>query len=558
MGYGRGRRGLRDAGPCLALVAAGSARTQLLDRRDLDGREVRAPGLREILTGAGLTHQLMAILCWVAANTIGESEIAFRLFSAVPFILGVVLVTSWLHTRVGALAGVLYLFLTTVSPLLLDISRQARGYGLAFCAMSVVVVAALEALRTGSPWAVGAMWLGGLVGAWTLPQAGVAVVATAVVLTFDRRTRLPAALGLGLVVAATAAWYIPHANGVRAISQYGPTACKSTTAWLLSPRRSIRRSFPRPAPVRHALVSGTECRVPLAAGARARRGRREEPVHASTGGGRRAARAPGRRHGGLPFGRPAPTSSRATSATSSPAPHACSRRAPQHAIGRLRRIALAIRTVVGPVIFVVATRPPRRRFVTLALDVSRYAARLASGRSSADDTSSRAAFDGPVIAHARTHGTSSLLPRRPVTDLASGDAARASLRLRRGPSSTSTSSTSPVGRRAVPGAQGSGSLPSGSTPAGERIDVWVIPRPDATERVRRSLRPLGRCRPAALSPAHPELRAHSRAELAASRFARRHRIRAPRRSVGGDVTRVSDQVITQIRFADETSTTSAP
>ncbi len=79
---------------------------------------------------------------------VGESEIAYRLLSAVPFVAGVVLVTAWLHRRLGAGSGLLYLFLATVSPLLLDITRQARGYGLAYLAMSIVVVAALEADRT--------------------------------------------------------------------------------------------------------------------------------------------------------------------------------------------------------------------------------------------------------------------------------------------------------------------------------------------------------------------------------------------------------------------------
>ena len=48
----------------------------------------------------------------------------------------------------GALSGT-FLLLATASPLLLDISRMARGYGLAFLAMSVLVVAALEAESTG-------------------------------------------------------------------------------------------------------------------------------------------------------------------------------------------------------------------------------------------------------------------------------------------------------------------------------------------------------------------------------------------------------------------------
>ncbi len=175
------------------------------------------PGLRVILTH-GLTHQLMAILCWAASHAVGDSEIVFRLFSAVPFIAGVALVTAWLHVRLGSLSGILYLFLATVSPLLLDISRQARGYGLAFLAMSIVVVAALEALRTGRLWAVATMWIAGVLGTWTLPQVGIAVTATAAVLLFDERTRRASAVGLAIVLAATAVWYVPHADAIKTFS----------------------------------------------------------------------------------------------------------------------------------------------------------------------------------------------------------------------------------------------------------------------------------------------------------------------------------------------------
>jgi len=191
------------------------------------------PGLREIVTGAGLSHQLMAILCWVAENTVGESEIAYRLFSAVPFVVGVVFVAAWLHLRMGALSGILYLFLATVSPLLLDISRQARGYGLAFCAVSVMVVAAIEALRTGRLWAVGVMWGAGVVGAWTLPQVGTAVIATAAVLLLDRRTRVAAAIGIGVTLAAAVAWYIPHWDALRAISEF-PDGVQIGFPWVVT------------------------------------------------------------------------------------------------------------------------------------------------------------------------------------------------------------------------------------------------------------------------------------------------------------------------------------
>ncbi len=86
-------------------------------------------GPRTILSGPNLSHELFGILAWLTSSLVGESEIALRLLSVVPFVGGVVLVTAWLHMRFGPLAGVLFLFLATVSPLLLDITRQARGYG---------------------------------------------------------------------------------------------------------------------------------------------------------------------------------------------------------------------------------------------------------------------------------------------------------------------------------------------------------------------------------------------------------------------------------------------
>ncbi len=154
-------------------------------------------GPREILAGPDLSHELFSLLAWATSGVVGESEIAFRLWSVVPFIAGVALVTAWLHKRVTPLAGVLFLFFATVSPLLLDITRQARGYGLAFLAMSIVVVAALEAGRSGQSWTIVAFCAGGILGTWTLPQFGIAYVATGAVLLADRELRRRTALGLG-------------------------------------------------------------------------------------------------------------------------------------------------------------------------------------------------------------------------------------------------------------------------------------------------------------------------------------------------------------------------
>jgi hypothetical protein len=192
-------------------------------------------GPHEILAGPYIpnNHELFSLLGWTTTSTIGESAIALRLWSVIPFLVGVVIVTGWLHLRMGALPGVLFLFLATVTPLLLDISRMARGYGLAFLAMSVLIVAALELERSGRMLALVAFVLAGLIGSLTLPHFAVAFAATAAALMArpDIRSRVAIATGVTLVVAA--AWYAPHFDDIAA-STLGEYGQQIETAWLLT------------------------------------------------------------------------------------------------------------------------------------------------------------------------------------------------------------------------------------------------------------------------------------------------------------------------------------
>jgi hypothetical protein len=190
-------------------------------------------GPREILTGNGLSHELYGVLVWTISSVVGESEIAFRLCSAVPFVIGVGLVTSWLHHRVHAVAGLFYLLLATTSPLLLDITRSARGYGLAFCAMSFLVVAALEAGKTGRSRYVALACVAGVVGTWTLPQFGLAFVGVGASLLADHRVRQSALVGLATSLGAILVWYAPHFGQVEASSQI-PQGIKIAPEWLLT------------------------------------------------------------------------------------------------------------------------------------------------------------------------------------------------------------------------------------------------------------------------------------------------------------------------------------
>ncbi len=192
-------------------------------------------GPRTILAGAYVpnNHELFSLLGWLTREAGSHSEVALRLWSVLPFILGVVLVTGWLHRRVGALAGILFLFLATASPLLVDITRMARGYGLAFFAMSVLLVSALEAESTGRGWAVLGVAAGGVVGSLTLPHFAIAYLAVAGVLVLKRPLRARMAIATVVSLGVVVAWYAPHVNDIAA-STLGEYGLQIRTAWLVT------------------------------------------------------------------------------------------------------------------------------------------------------------------------------------------------------------------------------------------------------------------------------------------------------------------------------------
>ena len=195
---------------------------------------VRA-GPHEILVGRYIpnNHELFSLLGWVTSSIAGESEIALRLWSAVPFVAGVIVVTAWLHARLGPLSGLLFLVLATASPLLLDITRQARGYGLAFLAMAVLVVAALEAIRSPRSRTIAVFCAAGVVGTWTLPHFGIAFAATGLVLLTKRELHRQVAMGLTASFLAVIAWYAPHLDDLVSSSRqdYG---ARIDGAWIVT------------------------------------------------------------------------------------------------------------------------------------------------------------------------------------------------------------------------------------------------------------------------------------------------------------------------------------
>jgi hypothetical protein len=117
--------------------------------------------------------------------------------------------------------------------MLLDLSRQARGYGLAFFAMSVLIVGALEADRGGRTLAIAAACVGGVLGSLTLPNFEVAFITVGLVLAADRTLRKRALIALGVSVLVIAVWYAPHVGQIHSTSKV-ESGFEIRTAWLLT------------------------------------------------------------------------------------------------------------------------------------------------------------------------------------------------------------------------------------------------------------------------------------------------------------------------------------
>jgi hypothetical protein len=133
----------------------------------------------------------------------------YRLWAVLPFVAGVVLVTRWLYRIEGTLTAALFAFLAIQSPLLLLLSRQARGYGLAFLAMGVLTIAAWRAIETKGGWGpVLAFSAAGVLGTWDLPQFGVAFASVTVVLLLHRSVRRRLLPLLVVTVAFVLVWYL--------------------------------------------------------------------------------------------------------------------------------------------------------------------------------------------------------------------------------------------------------------------------------------------------------------------------------------------------------------
>jgi hypothetical protein len=123
-------------------------------------------------------HMLFELLAWATTGITGDhGTAAYRFWAVAPAIAAGALLAWWLWRRLDPWVAALFGALATASPLYFGLSVEARGYGLAFLAMSLVLIGADWFDERGGVWPLAVFVAGSLIGIWTLPVFVLPVIA---------------------------------------------------------------------------------------------------------------------------------------------------------------------------------------------------------------------------------------------------------------------------------------------------------------------------------------------------------------------------------------------
>jgi len=201
------------------------------------------------------SHVLFQFLAWITAGAIGETAAAYRLWSVAPGIAAVAIGTWWAWRRIGALQGTAFATLAVAAPLQLEVTTQARGYGLALLAATLMLVAADHLTRHPRSRARWAFLGSGLLGIWTLVFFAFAFVGQALSLLWWARLRFFVGMVLAGAGALSLAFYAPVLDtGGGPLEQWrdvvgglplpldSAVLLESTSKWLVVPTADLLSS----------------------------------------------------------------------------------------------------------------------------------------------------------------------------------------------------------------------------------------------------------------------------------------------------------------------------
>lgn len=182
-------------------------------------------GPRAIFLGPYIpnNHVLFSLLAWGTTRVLGKSEVIYRLWGLLPALIATGWLTWWACRRFGRLAGAAVLALMTVSPVLLQVSREARGYGLALLAIVGLITQADSALREPERHAVWRFVAFGTIGVLTLPVFVLPFLFASLPLLIVSRLRLRLMIGVAISGAVSLVWFAPMLGEIIANStqQFG-------------------------------------------------------------------------------------------------------------------------------------------------------------------------------------------------------------------------------------------------------------------------------------------------------------------------------------------------
>jgi hypothetical protein len=154
-------------------------------------------------------HVLFNLLTWVTTLGVGRSEALYRLWSALPGIAAVGLLTVWCWRRLGPVTAVAFAFLAVTAPLHLELMKQARGYGLAALAAAVTLVAGDRFLRSQDTRSLATWAVAAFAGLYTHVAFALGLVGQVVVLGLRREARRKVALASAAIACAALIAYAP-------------------------------------------------------------------------------------------------------------------------------------------------------------------------------------------------------------------------------------------------------------------------------------------------------------------------------------------------------------
>jgi hypothetical protein len=169
-------------------------------------------------------HMLFELLSWATTNLIGDSsEAALRFWSVVPAIAAGVIMTWGLWRRLDSWVAAIFAVLAAAAPVYMNLSIEARGYGLAFLAAALMVIATDSLMWKRRRRDLLLFAGSAIAGIWTLPVLVLAFLPLTALLMSREPSRRDAVRALIVVGVASLLFYLPVIGDLVASSgqQYG-------------------------------------------------------------------------------------------------------------------------------------------------------------------------------------------------------------------------------------------------------------------------------------------------------------------------------------------------